>query len=138
MERTFKSSIWALLAQGLVIYWGIALAYHVFSLLVLDQWIPIHTSTIAGGTVVLAIVLVAVAWWYRVSASGESIKGPNLWGGFTTVRLAPGLQYKETRILGFKYLKIWRVGESAIWAPLPVSGQPELYALLRVQDAESA
>lgn len=138
MERTFKSSIWALLVQGLVIYWGIALAYRVFSLLVLDQWIPIRTSTIAGGTVVLVIVLNAAAWWYRVSASDESIKGPNLWGGFTTVAFAPGLQFKETRILGFKYLKIWQVGESAIWAPLPLSGQPELYALLREQKLESA
>ena len=133
VNQCYRTSVWVLLAQAMIIYWAVVVLRRTYFLLVHDEWLPFHSSTLIGGTLGLAVAMAGVAWWYRIEVSNGSIRGPTLWGGFAEIALSPALRFRETRILGFRYLKIQGRTKDSIWAALPVNNESELYALLRAQ-----
>ena len=137
MTKTFRSSVLAIVVQLALVYWGLTFLRRAYFLLAEERWVPIYSSTLIGGTLVILVASIVAAWWYRVDISTESIKGPNLWGGFSTISLFERFQFKEVGIPGFRYLKIIGGEKSSIWITLPVGNQSELLARLEASSEEN-
>lgn len=137
MGRIYRTSVWAVFIQIAVVFWMAATILRVYFLLLEDRWIPIINSTLIVGTFVVLAISVALSRWYRVEISNETIKGPNLWGGITSIPVAGKLSYKKVGFPGFRYLRIAGDARGAIWIALPVNDQTDLFHWLSGWDEKT-
>ncbi len=134
----YRSAIWTIFLQIATVFWSLTLLRRVYTLFAETPWIPLSNSTIVGSTVVLLAISLAIAWWFRLDLSHQTIKGPNLWGGFTTIPLTGRLSHEIVGIPGFQYLKIYGTDQQTIWLSLPVNDQTELFSRLSMNHEDNA
>ncbi len=137
MNKNYHTFVLSIFIQIAIVFWGLTFVRRIFILLVEERWIPIFSSTLITGTVVILVISLALARWYRVEISDETIKGPNFWGGFTKIPFSEGISYKSVGIPGFRYLKIHGVSKEVIWVTLPVNDQSELFLQLSKNNEKS-
>jgi hypothetical protein len=131
MKNEFRTHIIILFAQAAGIFWSLTLlrrAYYYFSQ---QTWIPIHSATVIGGTIGMALAALAISWFYKVKIHDNKVKGPNIWGGFSVIPISSGIFIEEKKFLWFRYLRISGGNKKSIWVPLPVSRQAEMMSLLK-------
>ena len=137
MSKTFRSSAWVIVVQLMAVYWALTFLRRGFYLVTEDRWIPIYNSTLIGGTLVILVVSFAIAWLYKVEVSDQSFKGPNIWGGFSSISLNEDYELRKVGIPLFRYLKIIGKTKHAIWIALPVGNESELLSHLIKSTDES-
>ena len=137
MSKTFRSSAWVIVVQLMAIYWALSFLRRGFYLVTEDRWIPIYNSTLIGGTLVILVVSFAIAWLYKVEVTDQTLKGPNIWGGFSSISLNEDYELRKVGIPLFRYLKIVGKTKHAVWIALPVGNESELFSHLRKSTDES-
>lgn len=130
MTNTFRIGIFNIFVQVAGVFWLLTFIRRAYYYFGQQTWLPIQSKTVIIGTVGIAIAAVAVSWIYRVKITDNEIRGPNFWGGFSTVPLSSQTAIMEKRFLWFKYLKISGATETPIWLLLPVTKQLQMYSLL--------
>jgi hypothetical protein len=130
MSKTFRSSAWAIVVQMMVIYWALTFLRRGFYLVTEDRWIPIYNSTLISGTLVILVVSLVVAWFYKVEVTNQTIKGPNIWGGFSSISLNEEYELRKVGIPLFRYLKIIGKTKRTVWIAMPVGNESELLSHL--------
>lgn len=111
-------------------FWCLEILRLAYALVAHGAWIAIPVPTIIDGTLGTGLATFVLSKIYRVSILSNQVRGPTLFGTFTTISMGSEFQVVHYKFLWLSFLKISALGKRPIWISLPVSNQKRLESVL--------